>query len=192
MALLAVVGRHDAHPVQALGEVGEDVRDAVAHPVVAALGRPAEPERHADERRHDEHHGDEREAHVHGEEHHGDDDHGQALDRELGEPVLQELLQVLDVARHAAHEHARLLGGEEVERQALQMGEDPRAEIVHHPGGETTGDLDAGALQQCGRDDGGEVQAGDEDDDREVLVTGRHAVVDGDLGQLRPRLQDRR
>ena len=58
--------------------------------------------------------------------------------------------------------HARLLGGEEVERQALEMGEDPDPEIVHHPGGETTGDLDAGALQQCGSGDRGEVQAGDE------------------------------
>ena len=95
----------------------------------------------AEQRRHDQHHRDEGQAHVHAEQDRGDDDHRQALDRELRQAVLEQLLQVLDVARHAAHEHAGLLGGEEVERQALQMGEHRRAEIVHHPRGEAARDL---------------------------------------------------
>ena len=51
---LAVVGGDDAHAVQALGEVGQHVGDAVADPVVAALGGPLEPDRHDDQRRHDQ------------------------------------------------------------------------------------------------------------------------------------------
>jgi hypothetical protein len=54
----------------------------------------------------------------------------------LGETVLQELLQVLDVARHPGHDHARLLLGVEVERQSLEVGEHLRPQVVHHPGGE--------------------------------------------------------
>ena len=42
---LPVVGGHDAHAVQALGQVGQHVGDAVAHPVVAALRGPLEPHR---------------------------------------------------------------------------------------------------------------------------------------------------
>ena len=55
---LAVVGGDDAHAVQALGEVGHHVGDAVAHPVVAAFGRHAEPQRHDHEGGDDEQHGD--------------------------------------------------------------------------------------------------------------------------------------
>ena len=51
---LAVVGGDDADAVQALGQVGQHVGDAVAHPVVAALGGPLEPERGDDQRRDDQ------------------------------------------------------------------------------------------------------------------------------------------
>ena len=60
-----------------------------------------------------------------------DHDHGEALDSELADPVLEELLQVLDVARHAAHEDAGLLLGEEVEAQSLQVREDADPQVVH-------------------------------------------------------------
>ena len=43
---LAVVGGDHPHAVQALGQVRHDVGDAVAHPVVAPLGRHPEPQRH--------------------------------------------------------------------------------------------------------------------------------------------------
>ena len=42
---LAVVGGDDPDPVEALGQVGQHVGDPVAHPVVAALRGPLEPER---------------------------------------------------------------------------------------------------------------------------------------------------
>ena len=41
---LAVVRGHDAHPVEALGKVGQDVGDAVPHPVVAAFRGSFEPQ----------------------------------------------------------------------------------------------------------------------------------------------------
>ena len=62
-----------------------------------------------------------------------DDDHRQALDGELGQAVLEQLLEVLDVARHPGHDDAGLLVGEEVERQALQVGEDLDPQVVHDP-----------------------------------------------------------
>ncbi len=42
---LAVVRGHDAHALQALGEVGEHEGDPVPHLVVAAFGRSTEPQR---------------------------------------------------------------------------------------------------------------------------------------------------
>ena len=62
VAALAVVGGDDTHAVQALGEVGEHVGDAVADPVVAAFGCDAEPERHQHESGNDEQHGDDGQA----------------------------------------------------------------------------------------------------------------------------------
>ena len=47
-----------------------------------------------------------------------------ALTDELGEPVLQQLLEVLDVAGHPGHDHAGLLVGVVVEAEALEVGED--------------------------------------------------------------------
>ncbi len=83
---LAVVRGDDADALQALGEIGQHQRDAVADLVVAALGRPLEPDGHDDQRRHDT-------AktvmtarrHVGGEQEDRDHHHGQALDGELGQ-----------------------------------------------------------------------------------------------------------
>jgi hypothetical protein len=61
---LPVVGGDHSHPVQALGQVGENVGDAVPDPVVAALGRRRNQSDMRGERRHDEDDGDEGEAHV--------------------------------------------------------------------------------------------------------------------------------
>ena len=49
------------------------------------------------------------------------------------EAVLEELLERLDVARHAGHDHARLLVGVVVEREALQVREHAHAQLEHHP-----------------------------------------------------------
>ena len=89
---------------------------------------------------------DQRQLDVQREQDGGDHDHRQRLDRELRETVLQQLLQVLDVARHAGHDHAGLLLGVEVEAEALQVGEDLDAQVVHHPRGEPAGDAREAAL----------------------------------------------
>jgi hypothetical protein len=112
---LAIVRCHDAHALEALGEVGQNQSDAVAHLVVPALGSPLEPDRHHDQRWQHGYDGDGGQSHIGEEEDHGDDDHGQALHGELGQTVLKQLLQVLDVAGHPAHDDAGLLLGEEVQ-----------------------------------------------------------------------------
>ena len=185
---LAVVGGDDAHAVQALGQVGEHVGDAVADLVVAALRGDPEPQRHHREDRDDQDDGDEGQPHVPREQADRDDDHREALDGELGETVLQQLLEVLDVARHAAHDDAGLLRREETQRQPLQMREHLDTQIVHDPGGEATGDLHLCPLGEGADDDRHEIDDGRHDHDLEAVVRAGHPVVDGVLGDRRPRL----
>ena len=118
----------------------------------------------------------------------GDHDHGQGLDGQLRQAVLEQLLEVLDVAGHAAHDDAGLLLGEEAERQALEVGEDLDPQVVHDPGGQPPGDLDREALGDGGDGDEHHVGDGHGHDDAEVEVPrprdAAHAVVDGVLGEL--------
>jgi hypothetical protein len=110
---------------------------------------PAEPQRHGREQDRDHQTTVIRASRTFdGEEEDGDDDHGQSLNGELGQTVLEELLQVLDVARHPGHDHPGLLGGEEVEGEPLQVGEDLDPEVVHDPGGQPSRHLDLGLRGQ--------------------------------------------
>ena len=92
-----------------------------------------EPDGHHDEGWQHGEHRDCGQADVRGKEEHRDHDHRQTLDGELGQAVLEQLLQVLDVTCHAAHDDAGLLLGEEVEREPLEMAEDRDAQVVHDP-----------------------------------------------------------
>ena len=68
------------------------------------------------------------------------------LDPEGADAVLEELLEVLDVARHPAHQHAGLLLGEEVEAQPLEVREHQDPQVVHHARGEPARHVDEAAL----------------------------------------------
>ena len=107
-------------------------------------------------------------------------------------PVLQQLLQVLDVAGHAAHDHAGLLLGEEVERESLQVGEDLDPEVVHDPRRQAAGDPGLAPLGATRHHDGHEVERGADDHDGEVVVGGRQAVVDGVRDETRSQLREQR
>ena len=72
-----------------------------------------------------------------------------------GDAVLEELLEVLDVARHPAHEDAGLLLGEEVEAQPLEVAEDGDPQVVHDPGGEPARHVDVAPLGGGRNDHGG-------------------------------------
>ena len=97
---------------------------------------------------------------------------------ELGEAVLQQLLQVLDVARHPGHDHAGLLLGVEVEAEPLQVGEDAHPQVVHDARGQPAGDPHLRALRDRGDRDRQQEDQADADDHRDALVTGEHPVVD--------------
>ncbi len=68
------------------------------------------------------------------------------------------------------------------------MGEDLDPEVVHHPRGQTTGDLDLEPLAQGGEDDEEQVGDGRGHHNGEVEVALGHPVVDGVLGECRPDL----
>ena len=147
VATLAIVGRHDPNAVERLREVGEHDRDAVTREEIALFRGVVVPDGEDEEQRHDDEHGPGREFDVGQEQDDRDHDHREALEGELADAVLDELLKVLDVARHATHEDAGLLFGEEVETEPLELGEDPDTEIVHDPRGELAGDVDLFALE---------------------------------------------
>ncbi len=183
VAGLAVVGGDHPDPVEVLRQVSQHVGDAVTHPVIAPLRSGLEPQRADDQQWHHHQHRVQGQEGVGGEQHAQDDHHGQGLHRELSQAVLQQLLQVLDVAGHAAHDHAGLLIGVEVQPQALQVGEHPDPQVVHDQGRQPAGDLYHGPLGH-GRDpDRDHVEDGDGHHDRHVL--GDHAVIDsvGDQGR---------
>ena len=113
----------------------------------------------------------------------GDHDHRQGLDGELGEPVLQQLLEVLDVARHPGHDHAGLLVGVEVEAEALQVGEHADAQVVHHARGEPAGDPRLATLGGRGDRDREQEEPADGEDHGDAVVARQHPVVDPVLDQ---------
>ena len=100
-------------------------------------------------------------------------DHRQSLDRELRESVLEQLLQHLDVTRHPGHDHARLLVGEVVERQTLDVRVDPDPQVVHDLRSELPGVADPAALDEHREQHRDEVDDAAEDDDVEVRACRR-------------------
>ena len=174
----AVEAGDDAHAREALGHVAQHPGDAVADAQVAAVGSRPEPEREPEQQRHDHEQGDQRELDVHDEQDHGDDHHREPLQEELHEAVLQQLLQRLDVTHDAGHDHARLLVGVVVEREALQVCEHAHPELEHHAGRDATRDADPEPARHRGDHDRdhGRDRAGE--DHRPVVLL--DAVVDAD------------
>ena len=68
------------------------------------------------------------------------------------------------------------------------MGEHLDSQIVHDPGRQPSGDLDLEALAERGHQDEDQIGDGHGHHHAKVVVPGRHPVVDGVLGQLRPYL----
>ena len=118
----------------------------------------------------------------------GDHDHRQRLPDQLSESVLQQLLQVLDVAGHAGHDHARLLLGVVVEAEALELCEDLDAQVVHDPRREATGDARLRALRHRADQDRQQEEPGADGHDSHVVVVRRHAVIDRIRDQRRTEL----
>ena len=116
---LAVIGRHHSNPIEGLGEIGENAGNGISAADVSRLTSTVKPDGEQGQNRHYEDQGPKRQGHVHGEHHRHNDDHGQALLSKGRDAVLQQLLKVLDVTRHTAHQDADLFLGEKVETEPL-------------------------------------------------------------------------
>ena len=129
VAVLARVRLSDADTGDALLELGVHGGDALASARVRASGSRSEPSCGHDQRRHDrkyrqhERPAHDRECDEHAEEaHHAHQRVDQAGFEQLGESV--------DVGRHAGHDAAGHLAVVVVEREPLELGEDPDAQRV--------------------------------------------------------------
>ena len=147
-----------------------------------------EPEGHREQWRDDDGHGEQGQQGVESEEDDRDHDQGEPLEGELTEAVLEQLLEVLDVAGHPGHDDAGLLLGVEVEAEPLEVREDSDPQVVHDSRGEAPGDLDLGLLGQGADADDDEIDDSAPDHHREGEVAGGHSVVDGVGGEGRAEL----
>ena len=182
-----VVRGDDAHAREALLQMGQHLRDAVAHLVEAPVGRSPEPEREHGHGGHDREHRDGGQRDVQREQHDGDENDGEGLHHHLHHAVLEQLCQRVDVARHAGHQAARLLSREELERQPLEVGEDADAEreeqTFAHPPGPRGARVRRDPADQHRR----EVEDGDGRENCGVAPA--DSLVDADLGEQRARLR---
>ena len=180
---LPIGGSDNTDAVERLREIAEHVGDAVAHALVARLRCSVEPPRQQEEGRNGDGDGDHGEDGAHDEQDDRDHDHRQSLKCELAQAILEKLLEVLDVTGHPRHHDAGLLLRVEVEAEALQMGEDPKPEVLHDARREPARCSDLRPLRQ--RADQDDNQVGDRrgHDHVEVQVALAHALVDGDRRQ---------
>ena len=101
---------------------------------------------------------------------------------------MEELLEVVDVAGHAGHHDPSLLIGIEVEAEALEVGEDPDAKVVHHLRRQSTRRSYLASLGERPDDHRDEVGARGSCHDWEREVSGGHALVDGHRHERRTEL----
>ena len=189
VAALLPEGAHDPDPRQRLAEVAGDRGDLLPGcPVGPGRGDP-ECER-AEEQQGQRDEGQQRQVDVHHhEDHHDTDQHQAALDQR-GQPILDELVQSLDVVGHAADDDTGDVAAVEADRQRLQVGEQLQAQILQRP---LTDPADQVRLGVGG--DAVHRRRDEEDDDHDGQHAGvvlLDALVDGDLGQRRRRQCGRR
>ena len=172
-----------AHAGDALLELGVDGGDGLACVRVGLGGTAPEPDRRDHERRHQHEHAerqrpaDEAEDHEHTDEAHDVHQRGD-------QAGLQQLRERVDVGGHAGHDPARQLAVVVVERQPLQVREDPDAQREQQPFRGATG------VPGVGPGDEPVDQRGDEEQGRRrpqraggVLL---HAFVEPLLDEERP------
>ena len=125
--LLPTEGLHDPHARQTLLQRRQVGADALANVEVGAVRLTPEPARREHGRRHDDERA-ERELPAQDEDHDDRPEEHQHVHRHRGEPGLHELLQRVDVGRHARDEAPGLLTLEEVEPEVEQVPEDTRGD----------------------------------------------------------------
>ena len=184
---LARVRLHDAHP----GDVLRERRGHVAEPLAdgAVRARRVDPEggRRGQHQRHDRE-GRQRELPVEQEEDHGRPDEDQRALHEGRDAVRHQLVERVDVVRQPADDHARAVALVVAEREALQMPEEPVAQVGEDALARPTGEVRLRGAREQARD----ARDGEDRDDpgqrREVLR--RDSVVEGQLGEVRRREPD--
>ncbi len=139
--------------------------DPVAHLEVGEVGPPTEPPGAEDQRRH-EHEDAERELPAEQQDRDQRPDEQQDVLDEGREPHLHELLQRVDVGRHARHQAAGLLALEEVEPERDQVAEHPDPQVAQERLADPRHDHDGDAAEH-------QREQRDDDVDQRRLVEDR-------------------
>ena len=134
------VGLRDPHARQALLEVGVDGRRSRRGPVRTPRLERRRYHHVASEQRGQHGGGDEGQRRRQEDEEHEHADAGEDADDGVDEAGLEELRQRLDVGGHAGHDPAAQLAVVVVERQPLEVGEDPDPQRVEQALGGAAGD----------------------------------------------------
>ncbi len=174
---------NDAHPRDALLQIGVDSRDArtnvairFAHFGAKDVRRPVDERDHPERR--------ERQPPILGDHQDADGQQREQIAKSGDDAGGEQLVERLDVGRHARDQAPDGIAIEEDDGQALHVAEDVAAQIAHH------------ALAEQAREDGFAVLTGERNDERqpeqdrrlpdEDIVAHRQRDVDHTLGHERP------
>ena len=168
-------------------QVGQHGCDLVAHPRVANIGTAAEPQRQHESGGYHHDHGHRSQQRVVDEQDDRDHHQRERLHGDVDETFLEQQGERLYVAGHAGHQHARFLFGVEIQREPLQMREDPHPQLVQEPLSEPAGEGSAGVSREHLQNYCPQKHHAHHEEHAELPR--QHAVVYADLGEQRAGLQ---
>ena len=186
---LAREGLDDPHARDVLGERRGDEPEPLPHAPVRAVRADPEPRRRAGHQRQDDERR-EREPPVEEEEDDGRPQQEERVLHEARDAVGHELVERLDVVRDPADDRAGSVALVEAEREALEVAEEPDAQVGERPLAHPAGEVRLEGRERERRDPGRDER--DDDDDERLEIAIVDAVVDRDLREVRREERDER
>ena len=182
--LLAAEQLHRRHAVDVLVEERVDARDPQAHLPVGLAHVPPEPLRQ-DENQRQHREGDQRKPPVHPQQRHHDADEHEQIAERRDDARREQIVDDVDVGRHARHQPPDGIAIVERQIQPLQMRVDLHAHVEHDALADHLHHVGLGVLERERRNQHRQVHQ------RDVVEAGKVALgdvlVDGDLDQIRRR-----